>query len=335
MILNRSMEGNGATQGYQKSQAAQCWPVVIRWYAGVATLLLLSLFTANATAQEQPPVRFETLEALIEAGGETLGAETCADCHEDYAENVNHRNECETCHGPGETHVELMMEDEDDTGPVVTFYGDSMPSVEIRNAVCVNCHKGGSLMHWQSSAHDSEDIACSDCHTVHRPGVVMERTTQAESCYRCHKKIRAQTYQASTHPIRESKVICSDCHNPHGAAGPAQLKQMSINDNCFICHAEKRGPFLWEHYPVSEDCSLCHRVHGSIHPALLTRQGPQLCQQCHANIGRQGNRHVRRFLDFDNPDDARRKRFVVGMNCANCHSQVHGSNHPSGANLLR
>lgn len=75
-------------------------------------------------------------------------------------------------------------------------------------------------------------------------------------------------------------------------------------------------------------------MHGSIHAALLNRQGPQLCQQCHQDIRTQGRRHVRRFLDFDDPDTAR-DRFIVGMNCMNCHSQVHGSNHPSGAYLLR
>lgn len=297
-------------------------------------LLLFTFLPASAETGNEGQRKFDSLEALVDAGGEYMESETCIDCHEDYAEHLNHRNECEDCHGPGETHVELMVEDESDTGPLVTFYGDDRPSAEIRSGVCLNCHKGGSMMHWLSSTHESDAIACTDCHVVHRPGVVMERTTQAESCYRCHKKIRSQTYQASTHPIRESKVICSDCHNPHGAPGPAELKQMSINDNCFICHAEKRGPFLWEHYPVTEDCSLCHRVHGSNHPALLTRQGPQLCQQCHANIGREGARHVRRFYDFENTD-SKRKRFVVGLNCANCHSQVHGSNHPSGASLLR
>jgi hypothetical protein len=28
-------------------------------------------------------------------------------------------------------------------------------------------------------------------------------------------------------------------------------------------------------------------------------------------------------------------RFLLGRSCLNCHSQVHGSNHPSGAKLHR
>lgn len=327
------MTGASQRKTCQSPEISPFLPSVIRAITGIL-LLLFATLPAGAETAEKSQGKDNTLAAVIEAGGEYMGADTCIDCHEDYGEHVNHRTECETCHGPGEKHVQLMMEDEEDTGTLVSFAGNNMPSAEIRNAICADCHRDGDLMHWQSSAHESDDMACTACHTVHSPSLVMERTTQAELCFRCHQDVRAQSHQISTHPIQEGKVICSDCHNPHGASGPAELKQMSINDNCFICHAEKRGPFLWEHYPVTEDCSLCHRVHGSNHPALLTRQGPQLCQQCHADIRSEGRAHIRRFYDFDNPDP-NRGRAVVGMNCANCHSKVHGSNHPSGVNLLR
>jgi predicted CXXCH cytochrome family protein len=56
------------------------------------------------------------------------------------------------------------------------------------------------------------------------------------------------------------------------------LKQRSVNDNCYGCHADKRGPFLWEHVPVIEDCTACHRPHGSIHPGMLALRGPMFCQ---------------------------------------------------------
>ena len=39
-----------------------------------------------------------------------------------------------------------------------------------------------------------------------------------------------------------------------------------LNDTCYDCHAEFRGPYLWEHAPVPEDCSNCHDPHGSNHP---------------------------------------------------------------------
>ncbi|NNJ96261.1 MAG: hypothetical protein HKP12_03805, partial [Gammaproteobacteria bacterium] len=183
--------------------------------------------------------------------------------------------------------------------------------------------------------HEAEGVGCVSCHYIHQPNDVTERTTQSKVCYKCHKDIRAATYRAYTHPIRENKVICSDCHSAHGSAGPSSLKQYSINENCYACHADKRGPFLWEHNPASEDCTLCHRVHGSNHMALLNKPGPQLCQQCHAAESAGGGRtHISSFLDFDR-SNPRQMRFVAARNCANCHIKVHGSNHPSGAALQR
>ena len=64
-------------------------------------------------------------------------------------------------------------------------------------------------------------------------------------------------------------MVCSDCHNPHGSVTEALLKKDSINDVCYTCHAEKRGPFLFEHAPVRENCDNCHNPHGSVNEFLL------------------------------------------------------------------
>ena len=78
---------------------------------------------------------------------------------------------------------------------------------------------------------------------------------------------------------------CTLCHSPHGSTAPAMLVKATLNQTCFSCHADKRGPLLWEHAPVAEDCSLCHTPHGSVRPALLTKTPPLLCQQCHSPAG--------------------------------------------------
>ena len=71
-----------------------------------------------------------------------------------------------------------------------------------------------------------------------------------------------------SHPVRQGKLGCSDCHEPHGTTAEKQLVRATINETCYECHAEKRGPMLWEHEPVAENCDDCHsRVHGSNHPA--------------------------------------------------------------------
>ncbi len=277
------------------------------------------------------------------AEGDYLGADVCADCHQDKIKTMQAsphgqsadprspfgKNGCETCHGPGALHFE------NEGNCIISMTGRYGESIEQRNDTCLGCHQTGERMHWFSSIHEAEDLVCVNCHSIHKPNDVIERTSQADVCYKCHKDVRSETFRASSHPIRDNKVICSDCHNPHGSAGPSSLKQFSVNENCYSCHAEKRGPFLWEHYPASEDCTLCHKVHGSNHAALLNKQGPQLCQQCHADISAGGGRrHIRNFLDYNDTDPGR-ARFKVGMNCANCHSKIHGSNHPSGAGLQR
>jgi DmsE family decaheme c-type cytochrome len=303
----------------------------LTWSTGPGTGTDVETGAADAT---------ETVDENPCAGmsdGELMGAEACEECHEDKVAGMRMnvhgqaadartpfaKDECETCHGPGTTHFDI------EGNCIISLRGRFGESVQQRNGICLNCHSR-DMLHWQGSRHESEDLACTSCHDIHGEGAVLDRTTQTEVCYRCHEDIR----RMSTHPIRASKVVCSDCHNPHGSPGPSALQKLSVNDTCYTCHAEKRGPFLWEHYPVTEDCTLCHAAHGSNHAPLLNRQPPQLCQQCHADIRAQGRRHVRRFLDFDD-SDPNRGRFIVGESCQNCHSQVHGSNHPSGANLLR
>ena len=312
--------------------------------------LLLPLFSMTVDAGN--PNDPDSLEALQKAGGNYVGAQACQQCHASQHTQITQashgmandprtpfaKNSCESCHGPGEKHI-ILYAAAGDKDPasiesgLVTFTGVKASPVPAQNTMCLQCHQGGSMMQWHDSLHDIEEVACSACHTMHKPSKVMDRQTEAEVCYTCHNDIRAQTYMQSSHAIRENKVVCSDCHNSHGSNGPAMLKQLSLNDNCYECHAEKRGPFLWEHYPVTEDCSLCHESHGSIHSFLLKKQGTQLCQQCHAQISPDGTGHIRTYYDAWDKDPKRGRTFL-GRSCANCH-KVHGSNHPSGVNLLR
>ncbi len=76
----------------------------------------------------------------------------------------------------------------------------------------------------------------------------------------------------------EGRITCSDCHNPHGSMGPSQIKADSVNQLCYKCHAEKRGPYMFEHPPVDENCTACHKPHGSVHEWLLVEKVPNLCQ---------------------------------------------------------
>jgi DmsE family decaheme c-type cytochrome len=123
-------------------------------------------------------------------------------------------------------------------------------------------------------------------------------------------------------PLREGKIVCSDCHNPHGSFTEGLLRTASINDTCYKCHAEKRGPFLFEHLPVRENCLNCHDPHGSVNEFMLKVARPRLCTECHT-FGHGGN--------------VQGPMVVQGFSrsCNNCHTAVHGTNDPSGALLHR
>jgi DmsE family decaheme c-type cytochrome len=116
-------------------------------------------------------------------------------------------------------------------------------------------------------------------------------------------------------------MVCSDCHNPHGTANESLLKTATINDTCYKCHAEKRGPFLFEHTPVRINCLNCHEAHGSINEFMLKMSRPRLCADCH------GFGHTL----TSGPNSYQ----IMGRACNNCHTQVHGTNSPSGALLHR
>jgi DmsE family decaheme c-type cytochrome len=96
----------------------------------------------------------------------------------------------------------------------------------------------------------------------------------------------------------------------------------SITESCATCHAEKRGPFLFEHAVGRENCVTCHDPHGSNNDRMLVAKVPMLCQRCHIHA-----RHPATIYDATTVKN--RSNRIAGRGCLNCHSMVHGSNHPS------
>ncbi len=211
----------------------------------------------------------------------------------------------------------------------------ALPANE-RSAVCLGCHnKDPKRALWAGSQHDNADIACNSCHKIHgNRDKVLGKTTQPDVCYTCHKEQRAQMSRPSHHPVTEGKMTCSDCHNPHGSAGPKLVKRDSTNDTCFTCHAEKRGPFVHQHEPAVEDCSICHNPHGSTISPMLKTRPPILCQQCHTphvagGVGAVGGQGGVAALVGSTSAGKNVVNIWQGRSCLNCHTQVHGSNNPA------
>jgi len=206
------------------------------------------------------------------------------------------------------------------------------PKAPFASLQCETCHGAGQdHVFWFGSRHEREAVACTSCHQVHRSrDRVFDSLEQQKSCFGCHPKRRSDILKASSHPLRLGNMSCSDCHDLHNGDNDFLLQELTVNETCHGCHTEKQGPYLWEHAPASENCSLCHRPHGSNHPALLKKRPPLLCQQCHSPVGHPSTAYTSELTEnsFSN-------RFMLGRACLNCHSQVHGSNHPSGATLHR
>jgi DmsE family decaheme c-type cytochrome len=272
-----------------------------------------------------------------------IGAQLCRACHPAIAatfaqtkmgrlflgapRNAKERGACETCHGPGKAHMEAGGGR--GKGGLITFARHDPTPIAVRNAICLDCHAGGDRLFWSGSAHAAGDVACTSCHRVmenlsHAGNLA--QPSEIETCGACHLQKRAQQMRSSHMPLREGKLGCTACHNPHGTVSHALLKAPSSNETCYTCHAEKRGPFLWEHMPVAENCMNCHEPHGSNHDSLLKTAMPRLCQECHVLPGHPSNPYGR---------DASSLKFVAARQCANCHATIHGSNHPAGRFFAR
>ncbi len=267
-----------------------------------------------------------------------VGSEACAVCHEDLAgafKKTRHQalelekkrgwagQSCEACHGPGAKHAE--------SADIAEILNPGKQKPIVQNRDCLKCHvnqtaRVGRIV----SGHAREEVACSQCHSVHpKPGeVLFERRAERINrlCYGCHQTVQASFQKPHTHPVNQHAMSCTDCHNPHNPTGVAAQRVAFGNEpNCFSCHANLRGPFVFEHAPVRlEGCQSCHEPHGSINPKMLTRHDVKVqCLECHADLGAASARSTG-VLGGVPPafHDLRSPRFQT---CTTCHRKIHGS----------
>jgi len=338
-----------------------------RWAAPLALAVWLGHFPAAAQSAPQAAASVPAAASAPVASASAAapgqgteytekGADTCLSCHEPESDSPGFSTaaifktahaqrgnphapfgkgnlQCEACHGPGGRHA---SQGSDKKATINSFKSTSFLTVQQRNDTCLGCHQDQTRTAWHGGVHDRSQLACTSCHQMHTDhDAVRDKVTQGDVCFTCHKQERADFQKASTHPVRFGLMTCSGCHNAHGSSSPAMLVKASVNQTCYSCHAEKRGPLLWEHQPVTEDCSLCHSAHGSVRSALLTKSPPLLCQQCHSPAGHPSFALTSQSLPGGPPAAAAGSIYLVAGSCTNCHSQVHGSNHPAGAKLMR
>ena len=273
-----------------------------------------SVLAEGPTAGGAPPA---------ELGPAYVGSDTCMGCHEDvykkefaatphFQTTLKNGHGCESCHGPGAEHVAGGG----DKTKIIRFSELSRTQVNTR---CLECHGDRrEHQHAAASEHAGNQVSCLDCHSPHHPKEEQHLLVkkQTELCYGCHAATRADFARPFHHRVEEGLVTCADCHNVHGTSTVRQVRETATGDAvCFKCHAEKQGPFLYEHMPVKTDgCASCHSVHGSTNPRFLrVSQVNLLCLQCHSYPG-------------PTPIGPAHNQSQKYQACTACHAAIHGSN---------
>jgi len=292
-----------------------------RFLLSIACLLLLTGFAGTRLRGQQPAVTSQP-KATVDST-EFVGQETCATCHADVAKKfgtnphsrlaLEHAGKgvtCESCHGPGKAHVEGGG----DVTKIKRF--DKLDTKQI-DATCLGCH-AGAHPNFERSPHAKSNVSCLGCHSVH-DSEAPEKLLKAEQptlCFQCHSDQKAAFSMPFHHPVNEGAVSCSDCHDPHGTFGNVNLKSTADqNAICTKCHAETRGPFVYEHAAVkAEGCVGCHTPHGSQNARLLNMPAINtLCNQCHSPVGAGTIHGMGAGSSNQQP-------------CTGCHTYIHGSN---------
>ncbi len=284
---------------------------------------------------------------------EFVGSETCKACHEDQFKKFSSTKHakldgvaswkdkahgCEGCHGSGKAHVEGGG----DKTKIISFKGKDSKEV---SETCLSCHSGKeSHNQFRRGEHWRNNVGCTDCHTSHgmttansdagsntyvgdttrqnpsNAAGAMLKQNDPQLCLSCHAETKAQFAKPFHHKVLEGTMKCSDCHNAHGGFESKQTKlAVGVDASCVKCHANKQGPFVYEHGPLKlEGCSACHIPHGSSNPKLLKRNSVrQLCFECHTGITEEISPQA---------PSLHNQAQVRYLQCNVCHSAVHGSN---------
>ncbi|MCL4475698.1 MAG: DmsE family decaheme c-type cytochrome [Nitrospirae bacterium] len=241
---------------------------------------------------------------------------------------------CESCHGPGSLAIEGITPEKVEMDAkegrqtacnYKTFIDIKNIPAQAQSLICLKCHTANAtfnLHNWNAGVHAMSDVSCMDCHSIcstfktGSPDLKVKPRDTAEMCYKCHQEIKAEFSLPSHHPVPEKRVFCIDCHDPHGTTNDKSLRKATVKETCTQCHAEKEGPFVFEHAENTEDCRTCHNHHGSVNNNLLTLREPFLCLQCHS--GHVASRNL--------PKEFKGAFFT---RCTGCHSQIHGTDLPS------
>jgi cytochrome b subunit of formate dehydrogenase len=255
-------------------------------------------------------VAFASAMFLLLAGGRSIKAADCAECH-DQAQKITksaHAGlECATCHDSHETYPH---------------------PAGIAKPVCATCHTDQAGDYAQSAhglARKSGNEGAPDCglchgsaHELLSPKTQAFRMAVPETCSMCHTDVVDQ-YRASVHGKALARGVaeaplCTDCHGEHKivkhTSGDSPVNSANIRETCASCHGNVR---LTRKFGMPSDrlvsfdssfhglaakagsqtvanCASCHGVHNILPSSdpkstINARNLPKTCGQCHPGAG--------------------------------------------------
>ena len=179
-------------------------------------------------------------------GAKYVGMDQCAICHEKQVKDFKLTE-----------HAKLQLR-------------EATEKEEVQGLGCEACHGPGSL-HVDAGGGKGKFIVSGK---------------DPDACFQCHLDKKAMFSLESHHPVKEGKMSCTACHNPHGENihMTAAMPVGRVNETCAQCHREQSRPHVFEHEALREGCTTCHNVHGSINPKMLVERDNNLCLKCHAQV---------------------------------------------------
>mgnify|MGYP001409921681 CR=1 FL=1 len=143
---------------------------------------------------------------------------------------------CETCHGPGQLHVQQREKAELISGRIdYSIVNPAKISNWLADNICMNCHQGG----------DTRVLQPGKKYADFRPGtpldntvavfqVPLTRATLPQSPLLQHYElmILSKCYRESA-----GKLSCATCHDPHQQPSPSEAPAF-YRQKCLTCHTE-------------------------------------------------------------------------------------------------